>query len=281
MEEKIAKHELLKVLAKRKNFGCHPELGKAGKIIRFSKARVQGALAFKAGIDIAGEEPRMVVIPKAEFRRRGLEGVPGATEAGRPAFVLEPGTQYTRLGALFVAHPDEILLLLRMNLQFLHQLNDRKSKQLRKDLTGLSDSSMPAPEHLCLSLVDLRKASRPDFLKVIEGTSDRAQALKAADRGEILYVLKSCGRLASELQPCDVLMLRSVVRAHYFPVLQKMLKGGASLSSLGRKIFARGGTSGFTPEERQALLLMSISVAGGNSPASGGIGGKYLLGEKG
>ncbi|MHC4886478.1 MAG: hypothetical protein ACYTGH_15490 [Planctomycetota bacterium] len=281
MNARIDKENLLNILAGRENYGCHPDLGMAGNLIRFGKTRAGGKQVFRAGIKLQDQEAVVCNIAPGDLNARGLSRTAKFITIGSPVFYFRPGTPYARNGCLFLDKPEEVLLMLRINLQFLRKRNDGESKRLCKELTGICSSDVPATKELCESLVALKGSSSKDFLAVLDSVEDRKVAVEAADRGEIISVLGDCGEVAERLDDSNTLMLRNVVRSHYFGKMADMLKDGAKLSPLGNKIFKGGKEVEFNVGERQALLLLSICVADKRGPmAAIRASGQFLLGKK-
>lgn len=266
MLKRIPKRNLGRLLAQRENYGCHPGLGRVGKVARFSRSRQSsGPPVYRCGVQFGEEPPEMVLISQDELLRRQILRHNEALEPGAPAFVLDPGGPYKRYAMLFLAIPEEVLLLLRLNLEHLRRLDDAKSQALLREFTGLTRAAIPPSDNLCLQLVELRGSSHEKFLELLEALPSRRAGLEAADRGEVLSITKSCGSVASELGEHDLHTLRNVVRSHYISKVRELRREGVGLSALGQKVFGQMPVSELSRGERQAILTMALLVASGRN----------------
>ena len=256
---KIQKDHIFKFLKTRVNFGCHPNLGRAGVLTRLSQVRESNRRVYKVGVAYDNAPPEYTIITPENLQRRGLTLSHPAVQVNAPVFVVHDKKVRKKVDMLFLLRPEETLLLLRLNLHYLQQVSDDESERLLKSLTGLGHNELRNSRDLCESLIMLKGQSPKHFLKVLAEAPDRKVVLDAADRGEIMKVASQDRVVADDLAEEDIEFLRNVVRARFYTRIGPARKTGEELSELGRKIFGRN-KEPFNRFERQALMTLAITV---------------------
>lgn len=279
-DSKIHKDKILDFLKTRSNYGCHPGLGRSGILSRLSQVRENNRRVFKVGISYEGAPPDYALISPETFNKRGLSLSHPAVQVGAPVFLVHEKKLRRKVEVLFLKRPEEMLLLLRLNLFYLQQVSDEESERLTKEFLGINLAQLRTVPELCDSLIKLKNRSARHFLKILEDSTNKKVVLEAADRGEIMQVASQNRLLADDLGDSDIAFLKNVVRARYMGRLGVLKKGNEEFSELGRKIFGQS-KEPFNRFERQALMTLAIAVTTDSDldPASSK-SGRWLMRKK-
>ncbi len=263
MGKSMTKKDLLPILEQYENMGCHSLFGRSGRLLRVSRLRQGNQLMYKFLITPdQGDSPLGVTLGRADLARKGLDMDAPALQLNSRVFVPEPRGK--KVDTIFFLHaPNEIVAMLRANLEYLREKNDQESQDLYERITGMSMEAAAIDHDLCLDLFRLREESLDHIRKLLRDEKTRKSVIQALDQGEILafYEKHRKGSVpdVEDLSDRDFGFLLNSVRARYFTRIQRFLHDGqGTLTDMGRKIFHKTPVAKFSPRERAAVFSLAI-----------------------
>jgi len=267
---------LLPLLEQHRNLGCHPEFGQAGtirhaaRVLSASRESFRFTIEFDPHSDDEKAKTDSVILPLQTLQKKGLSSDSIFRLIGSRAFVRENHNSDAR-SVFFLFEPQEVVQLLRDNLDYLVRRNDAHSQMLHRRLVAIQEESQWADEALCLELNHLREESVDHIRQILQRAPNRRKVLEAMDRGEALSFLEAKGDAAtavSDLSDHDIGFLVNIVRARYvLDVLQRRTANkGARLTSLGEKLF--GGTPATQFDSREVHQIIELAAQAFAKPLS-------------